>query len=219
MLGRWVAVNASAYVVIVVGGVVLEQLASGTTRDLAEDHKWLAILLIALIGAGFQGFVQGRWQWRVLRLRMPGLERRRWVIATFSPALLVWLLTLAPGAVDTMTMGGDTLPAFKNGFTQALVLGPLIGLSQMTALRNDTTRWKWWFAANVTTWLFGAATYELGKWSFDQLERSTWISPAFPVAAFFIHGMWMLWVTAPEATTHVPPRAERRRRQRPATST
>jgi hypothetical protein len=82
LLGVWIAVNASAYVVIVLGGVTLEQLASGTTKDLAEDHRLLAVLLIALIGAAFQGFVQGRWQWRILVRRMPGLPRRRWVIAT-----------------------------------------------------------------------------------------------------------------------------------------
>jgi hypothetical protein len=222
LLGLWVAVNGSAYVVILVGGVALEQLASGRTKDLVGNHRVLAILIIALIGAAFQGLVLGRWQWRLLRLRMPGLQRRRWVIATFVPALFVWLLAIAPGAVDTLAKGGDTLQAFKNGFIQALVLGPLIGLSQATALRNDTTRWKWWFAANVTTWLFGAATYEFGKWLWHELSFPKGLTPAFPVAAFLIHGMWMLWVTAPEATAHVPPPPERRRRQRrarPATST
>jgi hypothetical protein len=131
-------------------------------------------------------------------------------------AFVVWLLAIAPGAVDTLAAGGDTLAAFKNGFIQALVLGPLIGLSQATALRGDTTRWKWWFAANVTTWLFGAATYEFGKWLLDELSLPKGITPAFPILAFFIHGTWMLWVTAPDATAHVPPPPERRKRQRPA---
>jgi hypothetical protein len=88
--------------------------------------------------------------------------------------------------------GGDTLHAFKNGFIQALVLGPLIGLSQAAALRDDTTRWKWWFAANVTTWLFGAAAYELGKWLLDVWSLPTTVTLDWPVSAFLIHGMWML---------------------------
>lgn len=84
------------------------------------------------------------------------------------------------------------------------MLGPLIGLSQAKALHGYTARWKWWFAANVTTWLFGAVTYELGEWLLRELSVSTDITPAFPVLAFVVHGLWMLWVTAPEATAHAP---------------
>ena len=140
---------------IVVGGVALELLASSTTKDLAGDHRTVAVVLVAVIGAGFHGLVLGRWQWRILVTRMPGLPRRQWVIATLVPALVVWLLAIAPGAVDILAQGGDTLAAFKNGFIQAIVLGPLVGLSQATALRDHTTRWMWWFAANLTTYLLG----------------------------------------------------------------
>jgi hypothetical protein len=220
LLAEWIVVSGLAYVVIVVGGVVLELLASDTTRELAGTHRALAILLVALIGAAFHGFVLGRWQWRILVKRMPGLNRHRWVMATFVPAFAVWLLAIAPGAVDILAEGGDTLHAFKNGFVQAIVLGPLIGLSQATALRDDTTRWMWWFAANLTTYLFGAAAYEFGKWVLTGLSLPKGIAPAFPLLGFLIHGVWMLWVTAPEATAQAPPtRAAptRRRVPRPGT--
>ena len=130
---------------------------------------------------------------------------RHWVIATLVPALVVWLLAIAPGAVDILAQGGDTLAAFKNGFIQAIVLGPLIGLSQATTLRDHTTRWKWWFAANLTTYLLGAAAYEFGRWALDALAISKEITPAFPLLGFLIYGVWMLWVTAPEATAVVGP--------------
>lgn len=220
LLGLWIAVNAAAYLLIILGGVALDQLASSGMKDLAQDHRALAVLLIALIGGALQGFVLGGVQWRILRLRTPGLQRRRWVIATFVPSLLVWLLAIGPQAVDTLTSGGDTLHAFKDGFIQALILGPLIGLAQAAALRDDTTRWKWWFVANVTTWIFGAATFELGKWLLDELSLPKDIAPAFPLAAFVVHGIWMLWVTAPEATAHVPPPREGRKQSRhPRTAT
>lgn len=51
LLGRWVVVNTAAFLVIVIGGVVLEQLASQTTEDLARDHRLLAIMIVAVIGA------------------------------------------------------------------------------------------------------------------------------------------------------------------------
>ena len=192
-------------ILVVVGGgaLLLEALTSGV-QDLAEDHRALVILIIALVGASIQGLVVGRWQWRILVQRVPDLPRKQWVLATFAPAVIVWLLGIAPGAADTLAGGGDTLPAFKDGFIQALVLGPLIGLSQAKALHGYTTRWMWWFAANVTTWLFGAVMWEFGKWLLRELSVSSDITPAFPVLAFVVHGVWMLWVTAPEAAVHAP---------------
>jgi hypothetical protein len=66
LLARWIGVNAAAYVVVIVGGVALELLASNTTKELASDHPVVAVVLVAVIGAGFHGFVLGRWQWRIL---------------------------------------------------------------------------------------------------------------------------------------------------------
>ena len=74
--------NAVAYVVVVVGGVALELLASNTTKELASDHRVVAVVLVAVIGASFHGLVLGRWQWRILVTRIPGLPRLQWVIAT-----------------------------------------------------------------------------------------------------------------------------------------
>lgn len=202
LLARWVVISVLAYAVVIVGGVALEHLVSAETKRLTDDHRSLAIILVALVGAGFHGFILGRWQWRVLARRLVDLKRRQWVVATFVPAVFVWLLAIAPAAVDAMALGGDTLSVFRNGFTQALVLGPLIGLSQATALRDDTTRWKWWFAANVSTYLIGAAAYELGKWILGELSLSREVTPAFPILGFVVYGVWMLWVTAPEATEH-----------------
>jgi hypothetical protein len=90
-------VNAAAYVVVVVGGVALELLASNTTKVLASDHRVVAVVLVAVIAASIHGLVLGRWQWRILATRIPGLPRRQWVIPTLAPALFVWLLAIAPG--------------------------------------------------------------------------------------------------------------------------
>ena len=199
LLTRWIAVNVLAYLVIVVGGIGLEQLFSGTARSLAGTSRELAVLAVALIGSTFHGFVLGRWQWRVLRLRLPSLERRRWVVGTFIPAFAVWLLVLAPEAVDVITAGGETLPLFRDAFVQVIVLGPLIGLSQAVALRRHTKRWAWWFVGNVTTYLFAALMYEVGDVILATLDSLSWASSALPLPAFVLHGVWMLWVTAPAA--------------------
>ncbi len=207
LFGLWVLVNGVAFVVVPLAGVALQQLASLATKNLVQDNRALVVLIIAVIGAAFQGLVVGRWQWRLLRRRVPDLQRRRWVMATLVPAFFVWLLVIGPQAADVLAQGGKTLIVFREGFIQALVLGPLIGLAQAAALRGHTSRWAWWFAANVTTYLSGAALHELGV-----LLKHEWSAPEptttfFPVVAFAIHGAWMLWVTAPQtqATSHPKP--------------
>jgi hypothetical protein len=197
LFGRWLLVNGVAFLVIPVVGVLLEHVASKATESLVHDHRALAVVITALVGAGAYGVILGRWQWRLLRRRVPGLSRRRWMLATLVPAFAVWLLVIAPEAVDALARGGDTLSVFANGFVQALVLGPLIGLSQATALRAHSTRWAWWLAANIVTYLSGSALYELGRWLQDTLSLPGWAPPYFPVVAIAIHGAWMLWVTAP----------------------
>ncbi len=199
LLGEWVLANAVAYLVVVVGGVAVEELLSGATRAAAGVSTWLAIVAVAVVGAGFHGFVLGRWQWLVLRQRLPQLRRTHWVVATFVPALALWLLVLAPEAVDAVTAGRPTLALFRDGFVQALVLGPLIGLSQAVALRGGTTRWRWWFVANLTSYLCAAALYLLGGLVVAAFLTPTPLTSAFPLLAFVVHGIWMLWVTGPSA--------------------
>ena len=205
LFGLWILVNGLAFVVIPLAGVAVEQLASLATRNLVRDHRALVVLIIAVIGAALQGLVVGSWQWRLLQRRVPDLQRRRWVMATLVPAFFVWLLAIAPEAADVLAKGGKTLILFREGFIQALVLGPLIGLSQAAALRGHTSRWAWWFAANVTTYLSGAALHELGVWLKHELSAPEPTTTFFPVVAFAIHGAWMLWVTAPQATSHPKP--------------
>ena len=65
------------HVVVVVGGVALELLASNTTKVLASDHRVVAVALVAVIGASFHGLVLGRWRWRILATPIPSLPRRQ----------------------------------------------------------------------------------------------------------------------------------------------
>ncbi len=205
LFGRWILVNSIAFIVIPVVAILLERLASAATHDLVDDQRPLAVLIIAAVGAGTQGVILGRWQWRLLRRRVPELRRRRWVMATLVPAFFVWLAVISPAAVDILARGGNTLEAFSNGIIQALVLGPLIGLSQATALRGHSTRWAWWLAANVVTYLSGAGLYEFGSWLQHALSLPGRVPAFFPVVAIAIHGAFILWVTAPAATSDASP--------------
>ncbi len=98
LFGLWTLVNGLAFVVLPLAGVAVEQLASLVTRNLVHDHRALVVLIIAVIGATLHGLVVGSWQWRLLRRRVPDLQRRRWVMATLVPAFFVWLLVIAPAS-------------------------------------------------------------------------------------------------------------------------
>jgi hypothetical protein len=45
----------------------------------------------------------------------------------------------------------------------------------------------------------------------DVFSLSTQITAAFPLLGFLIYRVWMLWVTAPEATAAAPPGARHSR--------
>jgi hypothetical protein len=87
LLARWIVVNAAAYVVVVVGGVTLALLASATTSELANDHRRVAVVPVAGIGAGFRGRSCWPLALRILVTRIPDLQRRHWVIRTADPGI------------------------------------------------------------------------------------------------------------------------------------
>ncbi len=202
----WVAANTAAYLIIVTGGALLLALTSGVTSTAISTFRRLTIVAVAISASALYGFVLGRLQWQVLRHRIPTLPKRLWVRATFVPALIAFALVIGPQALDKVVTGSDPFNVFKNAFAQAFVLGPLIGVAQAGALRGRTTRWQWWFVGNITSWLFGAATVEVAQRLLGHVatypgdSTSVTVAPAFPLLAIAVHGLWMLWVTAPKAT-------------------
>ena len=203
---QWVGANAAAYLIIVFGGALLVALTSGLAGGAVSTNRGLAVVIVAVGASLFYGMVLGRLQWQVLRQRMPTLPIKRWFVATTIPAFIAFALVIGPDALNQVVSGADPFDVFKDAFVQAFVLGPLIGVAQAKALQGHTTRWKWWFVGNVTSWLFGAATIEVAEWllgriaSYPADSASVAVSPAFPLLAIAVHGLWMLWVTSPEAT-------------------
>jgi hypothetical protein len=146
----------------------------------------------------------------VLKQRVPTLPMQKWITATAVPAFVAFALVIAPDALDKVVTGSNPFGVFKESLVQVFVLGPLIGIAQASALQGLTTRWKWWFVGNITSWLFGALTTEAAKWLLGEVatypgdSASVTVSPAFPVLTIAFHGIWMLWVTAPAATRALP---------------
>ena len=110
------------------------------------------------------GGVLGALQWLVVRERVPVIPRRAWVTANIGPALLAWLLVIMPAVIEAQNSHKDASVAYLLAASQALALGPLLGLSQSLVLRKVTSRWAWWIGANLASWLIvNAAVYLLSQ--------------------------------------------------------
>lgn len=105
-------------------------------------------MVIATLGAMLFGGVLGALQWLVVRERVP-VPRRRWIVANIGPALLAWLLVILPAVINAQNSQEDVSTAYLLAASQALALGPLLGLSQSLVLREVTSRWAWWIGANL----------------------------------------------------------------------
>jgi hypothetical protein len=190
--------NAVAFTIILATVYLLAGLSLDVTKQ-AVGHI-VATLLIALAGALLYGVVLGALQWRVLRERIT-IPRRRWIITCVGPGLLAWLLIVLPSVTHAAASGGSVQVAYLTAVSQALALGPLLGLSQAFALRPYTSRWAWWIAANVVSWLVvDAAVYLLslafGGLNFVRGDGSSVEVYVMLLLTTPLTGRWLLWVTA-----------------------
>lgn len=199
----WAIYSALAYTVILAIVVGLTSLGLDVTR-IALDHRSVGSLLIGTAGALLYAVVLGALQWRVLRERI-AIPRRAWISAAVVPALIVWILVVVPAGISADASGDDLRVTYFLAVSQALALGPLIGLSQAIALRPYTQRWKWWIAANFVSWLAVQAVFYLvslvvGGFDFAHGDGSPLQAYLMLIAATPLSGRWLLWVTAPDAT-------------------
>lgn len=142
-------------------------------------------------------------QWLVVRERVP-VSRRRWIVANIGPALLAWLLVILPAVINAQNSQEDVSTAYLLAASQALALGPLLGLSQSLVLREVTSRWAWWIGANLLSWLVvnaailllsrlvGGLNVITGNGSIAEVYLSL-------IATTPLTGRMLLWVLAPSA--------------------
>jgi hypothetical protein len=203
---QWVLYNALAFTIILATVYLLAGLSLDVTKQAAG--RIVATLLIAVAGALLYGVVLGALQWRVVGQRI-SIPRRRWIASCVGPGLLLWLLIVLPTAINTATSDGNVQAAYLTTVSQALALGPLLGLSQALTLRPYTTRWAWWIAANVVSWLLVDAVIYLLSLIFSGLDFVRGNGSSVEVYVMLLlttplTGRWLLWVTAPPALKSPP---------------
>ena len=199
----WIWYNTIAFVTVLTVGFLLALLGSNVLHlSLASGHVVVA-LLIATVGAVLFGGVLGALQWLIVRERVP-IPRRAWITANIGPALLAWLLVIMPAVIEAQNSHKDASTAYLLAASQALALGPLLGLSQSLVLRKVTRRWAWWIGANLVCWLLVNAAVYLVSQVFGGLNVLTGDGSIAEVylpliATTPLTGPALLWILAPSA--------------------
>lgn len=134
---------------VMVGALVVAML--GTAALVTND----LILTIALSIAGLaEGSALAYAQWRVLRLRLPRITVRDWVVPTALAAGIAYPFGMTPSILANVVPLGS--PLFIASIVVASVFILLsIGTAQWLTLRHHLPRAGWWIPANVLAWLVG----------------------------------------------------------------
>ena len=111
-----------------------------------------------------------------------------------------------PAVIEAQNSHNDASTAYLLAASQALALGPLLGLSQSLVLRKVTSRWAWWIGANLASWLIvNAVVYLLSQvfGGLDVLTGDGSIAEVYLtlIATTPLTGRALLWVLAPSALT------------------
>ncbi len=199
----WIWYNAVAFITVLTIGLLLALLGSDVLHLNLVSRRVVVALLVATLGAALFGGVLGALQWRVVRERVP-IPRKAWITANIGPALLAWLVVIMPAVIDAQDSGENASVVYLLAASQALALGPLLGLSQSLVLRKVTSRWAWWIGANLVSWLLVNAVVYLLSRAFDDLNVLTGDGSVIEVyltliATTPLTGRMLLWVLAPSA--------------------
>ena len=199
--GLWALYNGLAFLIILGAVEVLSALSADVTHGAALKGHTVAALIIGVVGALVYAAVLGALQWRVVSELVP-VPKRRWISVGVVSALIIWFVFVVPAVIDAANSGGNVREAYLLGVSEGLALGPLLGVGQSFALRPYTTRWAWWIAAMVFSYLIVVAVTYLLSRLFDGIDlqsASTWEIFLMLLATTPLSGRALLWVTAPSA--------------------
>ncbi len=134
-----------------------------------------AILAVALVSSAglVEGAALGAFQSSGLSRRVPGLDRRRFLLGTLAVAGLGWAAASVPGVLAAPAEGSDPPLALllAGALGLGVVMGALLGAVQATVLRGRVRHAARWVLASALAWgpamvvVFAGATLPAADWS------------------------------------------------------
>lgn len=221
----WVLANAVGEA-IGLGGTAL--LAIAGVRYVGEGTGFLAGVVLAalavLAGTLIEGTVVGTAQWLVLKVQLPQMRWRIWVLATGAGAFVAWTLGMLPSTLLFPGSGGGAQSAkpaeaaiLGLAFLMGLVLGPVLGFAQWLVLRRFVRRAALWMPANAIAWALGMLVIFSGM---DLALGDPFGPSTVPILALTliccgaivgaVHGLALVWLLRPERRLKNHPESEER---------
>jgi hypothetical protein len=161
---RWVLACAAAETVGMTASAAAARLGQDVSDGGGVGARWVA-LAIVVAGGLVEGSALGLLQGRTLGHRWPALSRLRFLLVTVLVAGLGWAAASAPGVLagDDGTAAGPALGLMVlGGLGLGVVMGPVLGAAQATALRG-AVRHPWrWVGANAAAWPLAMAVIFVG---------------------------------------------------------
>jgi hypothetical protein len=152
-LRRWMIGCSLAEAVGMLAAAAAARGADAVLVHRTAPHVVWAVGLIVAAGM-VEGTALGLVQAGLLRSRMPGLLRVRYVIVTVVVAGLGWaagsLPSLSPGGVASGEPPRWLLVA--SGVGAGVALGAVLGLAQGLVLRAAGVKWRTWVVASAVAW-------------------------------------------------------------------
>jgi hypothetical protein len=183
----------------------------GLFSGLADSPNPIAVLLSAVLMTAsgvLEGALVGFVQWLVLRVAIPGILRRAWVLATIIGALIAWFFGSIPMTVASLSQSSAPIPASEP--PQALVLlltagmglvaGFILSVVQWQVLRKHVEKAWLWLPANALAWAVGMplifAAVDLAQQVATTLARVMVMAAGIALAGAIvgaIHGIALLY--------------------------
>lgn len=160
-------------------------LALWLTSGLDSSARSLVLYTVAVVGGLGEGAVLSWFQLRVLVECVPGLNPRRWVIATAAAASIAWACgMLSPTLDDIVGIPGVIQAAIWVPAGLLILLS--IGAAQAWVLRDIVENPASWVLANSLGWLLGLPwTFVLPALLPENAPTAWW------VATFVVAGVLM----------------------------
>jgi hypothetical protein len=160
---RWVLACAAAEGIGMAAAATAARIGQDVSSGGASGARWLA-LAVVIAGGLVEGTALGVLQGAVLARRWPVLRRIGYWMMTLLVAGVGWAAASAPGVLSEDRSGDGPPVALMvlGGLGLGLVMGPILGAAQATALRGVVAHpWRW-VDANVAAWPLAMAVIFAG---------------------------------------------------------
>ncbi|WP_328325731.1 hypothetical protein OHA70_36285 [Kribbella sp. NBC_00382] len=136
-------------------GFAVPALIGTSTRDFPAVISLPALLIAGAV----EGTLLGLGQASVLRLALPHLPRRRWIVSTSVAAALAYLIGLSPSLLADRVSHWPVVVLAGAGFSLGVILLASIGTAQWLILRTEVPKAQIWIIATAAAWLVGLGVF------------------------------------------------------------